>query len=172
MTWVIADYSATPGTSELSVSKGQQVEVLDAINCAGAPEYCLVRLSGTPATSSSSAMHSDASDMHEGLVPVAVLKPIPTSKRGKGHAEEKDSDGQGIVFCCVICDCCDLTFDIKTMPFVFDSPTQWLLLYLDDDKKTFSFDENNSPVYRSNNTSRRYIGVFQRHNNIRLCCDR
>lgn len=37
MTWVISDYVAAQGSAELSVQKGQQVEVIDT-NCLGAPE--------------------------------------------------------------------------------------------------------------------------------------
>lgn len=81
MTWVIADHMAAPGSSELSVTKGQQVEIVD-MSCSGAPEYCLVRLS------------INASDSSEGLVPVAVLKPLPSS-HSKLSSKQRDSDTLG-----------------------------------------------------------------------------
>lgn len=81
MTWVIADHTAAPGTSELSVSKGQQVEIVD-MNCSGAPDYCLVRLS------------INASDSQEGLVPVTVLKPLPSS-HSKLNNKQRDTDTLG-----------------------------------------------------------------------------
>ncbi|XP_049540930.1 triple functional domain protein [Anopheles darlingi] len=83
MTWVIADHMAAPGSSELSVTKGQQVEIVD-MSCSGAPEYCLVRLS------------INASDSSEGLVPVAVLKPLPSS-HSKLSSKQRDSDTLGEV---------------------------------------------------------------------------
>lgn len=72
MTWVVADYTATPGTNEVSVAKGQQVEVLDTsgtANSATSAEFCLVRLS---------PMGGGDGGTQEGLVPVAVLKPPPS----------------------------------------------------------------------------------------------
>ena len=81
MTWVICDYIATQGTQELSVTKGQQVEIID-LNCSGAPEYCLVRLP------------INSTDSQEGLVPVSVLKPLPSS-HGKINSKQRDSDQLG-----------------------------------------------------------------------------
>ncbi|XP_050073196.1 triple functional domain protein isoform X1 [Anopheles maculipalpis] len=83
MTWVIADHTAAPGSSELSVSKGQQVEIVD-LNCSGAPDFCLVRLS------------INASDSQEGLVPVTVLKPLPSS-HSKLNNKQRDTDTLGEV---------------------------------------------------------------------------
>ncbi|XP_066996303.2 kalirin [Anabrus simplex] len=65
MTWVIADHVAAAGTQELSVHKGQQVEVLD-VTCS-APDWCLVRMSTSGSVDSPP----------EGLVPLAVLKQPP-----------------------------------------------------------------------------------------------
>lgn len=65
MTWVIADHTASPGSRELSVTKGQQVEVLD---CTSGSEWTLVRL---PSASGQSG------EAQEGLVPTAVLKHPP-----------------------------------------------------------------------------------------------
>uniref|UniRef100_A0A8D8Y3N1 Triple functional domain protein n=2 Tax=Cacopsylla melanoneura TaxID=428564 RepID=A0A8D8Y3N1_9HEMI len=63
MTWVLADYSATNST-ELSVHKGQQVEV---VHNSGAPtDWVLVRL-------------SLGEESSEGLVPACVLKQPPPS---------------------------------------------------------------------------------------------
>lgn len=70
MTWVVSDYTATPGTSEVSVTKGQQVEILDTA-CTGSPEFCLVRLS---------PIGGGDGGTQEGLVPVSVLKPAPSGK--------------------------------------------------------------------------------------------
>lgn len=86
MTWVISDYTATPGTNEVSVTNRQQVEIIDT-NCKGAPEYCLVRLNGNAA---------DGSGTLEGLVPVSILKPAPSSKiihrrTIDGNADNKDT---------------------------------------------------------------------------------
>jgi len=75
-TWVVADYIATSGSNELSVSKGQQVEIVEPPT-AGEPDFCLVRLN---------PQHDDAA-VQEGLVPVSVLKPPPGShKHGSGTA--------------------------------------------------------------------------------------
>ena len=74
MTWVIADHEATAGSPELTVRKGQQVEVLE-VPAANAPDLCLVRL-----PSSTSGEHL------EGLVPLAVLKPPPQGLRGRRTA--------------------------------------------------------------------------------------
>jgi len=76
MTWVVADHMATPGSRELSVTKGQQVEVLEngSINTgtAGIPntEWTLVRLPLTPGQTEPPA---------EGLVPTSALKQPPTA---------------------------------------------------------------------------------------------
>ncbi|KRG05585.1 triple functional domain protein isoform X2 [Drosophila mojavensis] len=65
-TWVVADYIASAGSNELSVSKGQQVEIIEPPT-ASEPDFCLVRLN---------PQHDDSA-VQEGLVPVAVLKPPP-----------------------------------------------------------------------------------------------
>ncbi|XP_076272417.1 trio Rho guanine nucleotide exchange factor isoform X4 [Rhynchophorus ferrugineus] len=67
MTWVMADYTAA-NPQELTVSKGQQVEVVEV--CQTRPDYCLVRM---PTRGSDG--HQDA--IPEGLVPLAVLKQPP-----------------------------------------------------------------------------------------------
>ncbi|CAG9857602.1 unnamed protein product [Phyllotreta striolata] len=61
MTWVMSDYAAVD-VQELSVAKGQQVEVVET--CPTRPDYCLVRLGAGAAAV-------------EGLVPLAVLKQPP-----------------------------------------------------------------------------------------------
>lgn len=73
MTWVATDYTATPGTNEVSVTKGQQVEIIETA-CNGAPEFCLVRLN----IHSGSAV--DGSGTIEGIVPMSVLKLAPSNK--------------------------------------------------------------------------------------------
>ena len=52
------------GASEISVRKGQQVEVLDL--SPGQPNWCYVR-----------TLPSESGDQYQGLVPTATLKPIP-----------------------------------------------------------------------------------------------
>ncbi|XP_055319893.1 kalirin isoform X6 [Sitodiplosis mosellana] len=75
MTWVLTDYTATPGTNEVSVTKGQQVEIIETV-CNGSPDFCLVRLN----IHSGSA--ADGSGTIEGIVPIAVLKLAPFIKSG------------------------------------------------------------------------------------------
>ncbi|XP_026826598.1 kalirin isoform X2 [Ooceraea biroi] len=75
MTWVVADHMAAPGSRELSVTKGQQVEVLEngSTGIAGvsnAGEWTLVRLPLTPGQTEPPA---------EGLVPTSALKQPPTA---------------------------------------------------------------------------------------------
>ncbi|EDV95637.1 GH15671 [Drosophila grimshawi] len=75
-TWVVADYIASAGSNELSVSKGQQVEIIE-LPTASEPDFCLVRLN---------PQHDDSA-VQEGLVPVAVLKPPPGAhKQGSSSA--------------------------------------------------------------------------------------
>lgn len=100
MTWVVSDYTATPGTSEVSVTKGQQVEVLDTTSSSSVnAEFCLVRLS---------PIGGGDGGTQEGLVPIAVLKPPPPTKgllrRGKDAADmdhpttaAADSNGEYII---------------------------------------------------------------------------
>lgn len=63
MTWVIADHTPT-AAGELSVQKGQQVEVLEM--SAARADWCLVR-----------AQPAEGTPAREGLVPAVVLKPQP-----------------------------------------------------------------------------------------------
>lgn len=67
MTWVIADHVAA-GAAELSVTKGQQVEVVEVKPGDPGGEWCLVRM-----PTSGCAVDSPP----EGLVPLAVLKQPP-----------------------------------------------------------------------------------------------
>lgn len=62
MTWVVADFVAT-SSGQVSVTKGQQVELLDCFN--GMSEMVLVRV---------------PSDCTEGMVPHIVLKQPPSLK--------------------------------------------------------------------------------------------
>jgi hypothetical protein len=88
MTWVISDYVAAQGSSELSVQKGQQVEVIDT-NCLGAPDYCLVRLTNATtnnnnlSTTSLSSSSTQEQIVQEGLVPSSILKPPPTQMKNR-----------------------------------------------------------------------------------------
>lgn len=82
MTWVIADHVAAAGSQELSVHKGQQVEVLELST--SAPDWCLVRMS-----TSGSSVDSPP----EGLVPLAVLKqPPPGLKTSPSRRAAADHD--------------------------------------------------------------------------------
>uniref|UniRef100_A0A6P7G032 Uncharacterized protein LOC114336121 n=1 Tax=Diabrotica virgifera virgifera TaxID=50390 RepID=A0A6P7G032_DIAVI len=68
MTWVMSDFTAT-NPLELSVTKGQQVEVVEV--CASKPDFCLVRMPTRGTTDHESGV------VPEGLVPLAVLKQPP-----------------------------------------------------------------------------------------------
>lgn len=76
MTWVVSDYTATPGTSEVSVTKGQQVEIIET-TCSGAPEFCLVRLNAQSGSGTAIGNSADSA-AQEGLVPLSVLKLAPS----------------------------------------------------------------------------------------------
>ncbi|KAL3855027.1 hypothetical protein ACJMK2_014257 [Sinanodonta woodiana] len=66
VTIVVEDFSATK-TNELTVHRGQHVEVLDA--SPGQPNWCLIRTIPTEG--------GEIREIHQGLVPTATLKPIP-----------------------------------------------------------------------------------------------
>lgn len=66
---VVEDYAAT-SEQELSVSRGQQVEVLELLP-GTEPGWCLVRLLSPPG----------GGDLPEGLIPSTVLRPIPRFTR-------------------------------------------------------------------------------------------
>lgn len=87
MTWVVADHEATAGSSEITVRKGQQVEVLE-VPSTQSPDLCLVRLSTSAGPSGGSAT-AGPSEQLEGLVPLAVLKPPPQRTR-----RNADNDGE------------------------------------------------------------------------------
>ncbi|XP_070530534.1 triple functional domain protein isoform X5 [Cardiocondyla obscurior] len=78
MTWVVADHMAAPGSRELSVTKGQQVEVLEngstntgtTAGVTNTGEWTLVRLPLTPGQVEPAA---------EGLVPTSALKQPPAA---------------------------------------------------------------------------------------------
>ena len=96
MTCVISDYVAAQGSAELSVQKGQQVEVIDT-NCLGAPDYCLVRLTNSSSnnnnnnnnlsTTSLSSSSTQEQIVQEGLVPSSILKPPPTQMKNRRTAD-------------------------------------------------------------------------------------
>ncbi|XP_073973142.1 trio Rho guanine nucleotide exchange factor isoform X3 [Rhodnius prolixus] len=83
MTWVINDHTAA-GAGQLSVSKGQQVEVVETV--AGSPEWCLVRMPS-----------SGLDPPPEGLVPLAVLKQPPTSSTPRIHELDPGTSDGGTV---------------------------------------------------------------------------
>ena len=96
MTWVIADYVATQGSAELTVQKGQQVEIIDT-SCLGAPEYCLVRLTNGPTNNvSSSSLTTSTQEqiIQEGLVPMSILKPTPTPNKNRRANTGEGEDGK------------------------------------------------------------------------------
>lgn len=76
VTWVIADHSAAPGSKELTVTKGQQVEVLENgsnISGVNTSEWTHVRLLVAP---------GQLDPPPEGLVPTSALKqPPPVSSK-------------------------------------------------------------------------------------------
>lgn len=86
MTWVVSDYTATPGTSEVSVTKGQQVEIIDTA-CSGAPDFCLVRLN---AQGSGSGANGADAVAQEGLVPLSVLKLAPSKGAHRRNVDGAD----------------------------------------------------------------------------------
>jgi hypothetical protein len=76
MTWVVADHEAPAGSAEITVRKGQQVEVLEVPS---GQDMCLVRLHAASA----------AEPPVEGMVPLAVLKPTPQGLKGQRAHEGK-----------------------------------------------------------------------------------
>ncbi|XP_050446122.1 kalirin isoform X3 [Cataglyphis hispanica] len=98
MTWVVADHMAAPGSRELSVTKGQQVEVLENGSSTGTTpggvpntgEWTLVRLPLTP---------GQAEPPVEGLVPTSALKQPPaasckTSPSRKASTQQQQQSHQ------------------------------------------------------------------------------
>jgi len=80
VTWVVSDFigSGVTGSKELTVHKGQQVEVVEI-----GETMCLVRmLGGTPEQPGA-----------EGLVPLSVLKQVPHGRLG-GAAESTTNNGR------------------------------------------------------------------------------
>ncbi|XP_037933419.1 triple functional domain protein isoform X2 [Teleopsis dalmanni] len=78
-TWVVSDYIAAPGSNELSVTKGQQVEIIEPPTAAE-PDFCLVRLNP----------QNDDAAVQEGIVPVSILKPPPSIQ--KVNSNRKDNN--------------------------------------------------------------------------------
>lgn len=119
MTWVISDFVGSAGTNELSVTKGQQVEVLEM--SATTADYCLVRVAAgstsavTTSTSAGSSSKSSGSSSsgaaggasgsqpQEGLVPMSILKPPPTfsSKTSPRRTLDLENSGKchGVLSC-------------------------------------------------------------------------
>ncbi|XP_070187687.1 triple functional domain protein-like isoform X2 [Littorina saxatilis] len=88
VTLVVEDYVAS-GVGELSIRQGQQVEVVDPAPPVGptqsAADWCLVR-----------TMPPDGADPSQGLVPLAVLKPIPALRApGARNSMEIDETVEG-----------------------------------------------------------------------------
>lgn len=85
MTWVVSDYTAS-GPQELTVTKGQQVEVVEV--CASKPDFCLVRMP----TRGTSDHGSDSGSVPEGLVPLAVLKQPPAPRNSPSRRPVLDHE--------------------------------------------------------------------------------
>lgn len=83
VTVVIEDYSAI-GSNELTLHRGQQVEVLDA--APGQADYCLVR-----------TVPVDGTDPVQGLAPMCALKPV-ASLRVSGSRTSIDGDGKILLY--------------------------------------------------------------------------
>ncbi|CAL8069824.1 unnamed protein product [Orchesella dallaii] len=81
VTWVVADHVAAPGSREMTVHKGQQVEILELMG--GSSEMCLIRLHST----------SGSELQPEGLVPITVLKQIPHARHRTGVSCDPENDG-------------------------------------------------------------------------------
>ena len=83
MTWVVSDYTGAAGSRELTVHKGQQVEILEVSG--NNPEMCLVRL----------LVSGGDTVQPEGLVPISVLKQLPhTRLRSSGEQENGKSNSK------------------------------------------------------------------------------
>lgn len=82
ITWVVSDYNGTAGTRELTVHKGQQVEIIEVST--SSPDMCLVRL-----------LISGGDAQPEGLVPLSILKQLPAGRLrsaagdGSEHGKKK-----------------------------------------------------------------------------------
>lgn len=81
VTIVLEDYSAG-NNSEVTVSKGQHVEILDPAP-KGEPNWCLVRV-----------LNMEDGEPAEGLVPISSLKPIPALKQ---HGNRDSMGDEGIL---------------------------------------------------------------------------
>ena len=79
VTAVVEDFTAS-GASEISVRKSQQVEVIDL--SPGQPNWCYVR-----------TLPSETGEQFQGLVPTAILKPIPRLL-GPGSRTSLEFEGQ------------------------------------------------------------------------------
>lgn len=105
---MISDFVGGTGTNELSVSKGQQVEVLEM--SATTPDYCLVRVAATGGVSNNVGAGSSAKSsvsggggafggnsqpQQEGLVPMSILKPPPAfSKTSPRRTLDLENSGE------------------------------------------------------------------------------
>ncbi|KAK2576355.1 hypothetical protein KPH14_005709 [Odynerus spinipes] len=94
MTWVVADHLAAPGSRELTVTKGQQVEVLEngsgngnasGVVGTGGSEWTLVRLPLAPGQTDPPA---------EGLVPTSALKQPPSNSCKTSPSRKPPSSSQ------------------------------------------------------------------------------
>jgi len=84
---VVVDDFAASNNSELTVHRGQQVEVIDL--SPGQPNWCYVR-----------TVQGEGLEQGQGLVPTSTLKPIP---RLLGAGSRTSQDFDGTVFVCFYC---------------------------------------------------------------------
>jgi triple functional domain protein len=80
VTTVLADFHGTPGTLQISVTKGQHVEILQS-DCPETPDFCFVRICENG---------KDTTPETDGLVPISILKSHPANtKNSKAHSLHK-----------------------------------------------------------------------------------
>lgn len=85
MTWVVSDFTAT-SPQELSVTKGQQVEVVEI--CSSKPDFCLVRMP-------TRGTDHDSAGVPEGLVPLSALKQPPVLRSSpRRHPADHEVTGK------------------------------------------------------------------------------
>lgn len=82
MTWVVNDFTAT-SPQELTVTKGQQVEVVEI--CPTKPDFCLVRMP-------TRGPDHESGTVPEGLVPLSALKQPPTLRSSPRRHPPVDHD--------------------------------------------------------------------------------
>ena len=91
--WLVNEDYTAQSDKEITVLKGQQVELLDTTPAtAPAPDFCLIRLANPEAGTA-----DWASAEREGLIPVSLLKQVPNLKVS-GSRGSITIDGDGRLF--------------------------------------------------------------------------